>query len=119
MDENQLNDVMEVVKQTDLNKQVVEYEDDLESDTKDVLTEVADPHAIIEKVTGCMFWSASGFVCGSASMFDLRLLSFVFSSKQDVTISSRSFVVFHGSSGVWVIGLVVLALWTTGLYHPS
>ncbi|GJS91880.1 zinc protease PQQL-like protein [Tanacetum coccineum] len=65
------------------------------------------------------FWSASGFVCGSASMFDLRLLSFVFSSKQDVTISSRSFVVFHGSSGVWAIGLVVLALWTTGLYHPS
>ncbi|GKA74860.1 hypothetical protein Tco_0781238 [Tanacetum coccineum] len=44
---------MEVVKQIDLNKQVVESDNELESDTEDVLLEVADPNAIIEEVTGC------------------------------------------------------------------
>ncbi|GJZ41178.1 hypothetical protein Tco_0588064 [Tanacetum coccineum] len=51
MDENQLNDVMKVVKQVDLNKQVVEYDNELESDTEDVLPEVEDPDAVIEEVT--------------------------------------------------------------------
>ncbi|GJT28737.1 hypothetical protein Tco_0909012 [Tanacetum coccineum] len=42
---------MEVVKQIDLNKQVVESDNELESDTEDVLPEVVDPDAVIEEVT--------------------------------------------------------------------
>ncbi|GKD43711.1 hypothetical protein Tco_1268356, partial [Tanacetum coccineum] len=41
---------MEVVKQIDLNKQVVESDNELETDTEDVLLEVADPDAVIEEV---------------------------------------------------------------------
>ncbi|GJR64939.1 hypothetical protein Tco_0011004 [Tanacetum coccineum] len=48
MDENQLNDIMKVVKHIDLNKQVVESDNELESDTEDVLDvvmeEVTDSH---------------------------------------------------------------------------
>ncbi|GJT62511.1 hypothetical protein Tco_1006044 [Tanacetum coccineum] len=43
---------MEVVKQIDLNKQVVESDNELKSDTEDVLPEVVDPDAaVIEEVT--------------------------------------------------------------------
>ncbi|GJX26636.1 hypothetical protein Tco_0232932 [Tanacetum coccineum] len=38
-----LNDVMDVVKQTDLNKEVFEDDNELDSDTEDVLAEVEDP----------------------------------------------------------------------------
>nr|GEV39136.1 hypothetical protein [Tanacetum cinerariifolium] len=58
MDENKLNDVMKVIKQVDLNTQVVESDNELESDTEDVLPEVEDPNSVIEKVTGttwCFF----------------------------------------------------------------
>ncbi|GKA30719.1 hypothetical protein Tco_0717024 [Tanacetum coccineum] len=37
--------------QIDLNKQVVESDNELESDIEDVLPEVADPDAVIEEVT--------------------------------------------------------------------
>ncbi|GJY83042.1 hypothetical protein Tco_0496418 [Tanacetum coccineum] len=40
---------MEVVKQIDLNKQVVESDNELKSDTEDVLPEVVD--AVIEEAT--------------------------------------------------------------------
>ncbi|GKE11280.1 hypothetical protein Tco_1414831, partial [Tanacetum coccineum] len=46
MDDNQLNDVMEVVKNIDLNKQVFENDNELELDTKDVLSQVADPDVV-------------------------------------------------------------------------
>ncbi|GKB89869.1 hypothetical protein Tco_0962141, partial [Tanacetum coccineum] len=42
---------MKVVKQVDLKKQVVEYDNELESDTEDVLSEVEDPVAVTEEVT--------------------------------------------------------------------
>ncbi|GJR66055.1 hypothetical protein Tco_0012120 [Tanacetum coccineum] len=51
MDENHINGVMEVIKQIDLNKQAVEYNNELESDTKDILPEITDPDAVIEEVT--------------------------------------------------------------------
>ncbi|GKA69235.1 hypothetical protein Tco_0775299, partial [Tanacetum coccineum] len=40
------------VSRVDLNKQVVESDNELESDTEDVLPEVVDPDAVIEEVTG-------------------------------------------------------------------
>ncbi|GJV84814.1 FAR1-related sequence 5-like protein [Tanacetum coccineum] len=40
-----------MVKNIDLNKQVFENDNELESDTEDVLLEVADPYAVIEEVT--------------------------------------------------------------------
>ncbi|GJU10847.1 hypothetical protein Tco_1133243 [Tanacetum coccineum] len=49
-----LNDVMKVVKQVDLNKHVVESDNELESDIEDVLLKVEDPDVVIEEVTGCM-----------------------------------------------------------------
>ncbi|GJW03430.1 hypothetical protein Tco_1562286 [Tanacetum coccineum] len=51
MEENQINDVMEVVKEIDLNKQVVGYNNELESDIEDILPEITDPDAVIEEVT--------------------------------------------------------------------
>ncbi|GJW27919.1 hypothetical protein Tco_0044794 [Tanacetum coccineum] len=51
MDENQLDDVMEVVKQMNLNKQFIESENEFESDTEDAIPETTDPDAVIEEVT--------------------------------------------------------------------
>ncbi|GKE96543.1 hypothetical protein Tco_1581398, partial [Tanacetum coccineum] len=42
---------MEVVKQMNLNKQVIESDDEFESNTKDVLLEITAPDAVIEEVT--------------------------------------------------------------------
>ncbi|GJR23731.1 hypothetical protein Tco_0972258 [Tanacetum coccineum] len=54
MNENQLNNFMEAVENMDLNKQVFEKDNELESDTEDVLHEFANPNAVIEEVTDCM-----------------------------------------------------------------
>ncbi|GKB69752.1 FAR1-related sequence 5-like protein [Tanacetum coccineum] len=51
MNENQLNNFMEAVENMDLNKQVFEKNNELESDTEDVLHEFANPNAVIEEVT--------------------------------------------------------------------
>ncbi|GJV91735.1 FAR1-related sequence 5-like protein [Tanacetum coccineum] len=50
MNENQLNNFMEAVENMDLNKQVFEKDNELESDTEDVLQEFANPNAVIEEV---------------------------------------------------------------------
>ncbi|GJT30405.1 hypothetical protein Tco_0910680 [Tanacetum coccineum] len=47
-------DVMEVIKQIDLNKNVVEDDNDLESKKEDVMEEDADIEAVVEEITGCM-----------------------------------------------------------------
>ncbi|GKA76195.1 hypothetical protein Tco_0782656 [Tanacetum coccineum] len=47
-----LDDVMEVVKQIDLNKEVIKSDNEFESDTEDVLPKVADPIVVVEEVTG-------------------------------------------------------------------
>ncbi|GKD22179.1 hypothetical protein Tco_1223882, partial [Tanacetum coccineum] len=52
MNENQLNNSMEAVENMDMNKQVFEKDNELESDTKDVLHEFGNPNAVIEEVTG-------------------------------------------------------------------
>ncbi|GKA71237.1 hypothetical protein Tco_0777376 [Tanacetum coccineum] len=54
MEENQLDDVMEVIKQIDLNKNVVEDDNDLESKKEDVMEEDADIEAVAEEITCCM-----------------------------------------------------------------
>ncbi|GKG49536.1 hypothetical protein Tco_0515988, partial [Tanacetum coccineum] len=46
MDENQLDDVMEVVKQMNLNKHVIVSDNEFESDTEDVLPEIKAPNAV-------------------------------------------------------------------------
>ncbi|GKE47191.1 hypothetical protein Tco_1478449, partial [Tanacetum coccineum] len=51
MNENQLNNFMEAVENMDLNKQVFEKDNELESDTEDVLQEFANPNAVIKEVT--------------------------------------------------------------------
>ncbi|GKC46158.1 hypothetical protein Tco_1063880, partial [Tanacetum coccineum] len=51
MNENQLNNSMEVVENIDMNKQVFEKDNELESDTEDVLHEFANPNVVIEEVT--------------------------------------------------------------------
>ncbi|GKF36098.1 hypothetical protein Tco_0112856, partial [Tanacetum coccineum] len=51
MNENQLNNFIEAVENMDLNKQVFEKDNELESDTEDVLHEFANPNAVIEEVT--------------------------------------------------------------------
>ncbi|GKB13267.1 hypothetical protein Tco_0847190 [Tanacetum coccineum] len=43
MDENHLMDVIDVHKQIDLNKEIIEQENELESDGDDDLPEVVDP----------------------------------------------------------------------------
>ncbi|GJT20631.1 putative reverse transcriptase domain-containing protein [Tanacetum coccineum] len=50
MKENQLNNFMEAVENMDLNKQVFEKDNELESDTEDVLQEFANPNDVIEEV---------------------------------------------------------------------
>ncbi|GKA70059.1 FAR1-related sequence 5-like protein [Tanacetum coccineum] len=50
MNENQLNNFMEAVENMDLNKQVFEKDNELESDTEDVLQEFANPNVVIEEV---------------------------------------------------------------------
>ncbi|GJS45680.1 FAR1-related sequence 5-like protein [Tanacetum coccineum] len=45
---------MEAVENMDMNKQVFEKDNELESDTEDVLHEFANPNAVIEEVTDCM-----------------------------------------------------------------
>ncbi|GKE54660.1 hypothetical protein Tco_1489816, partial [Tanacetum coccineum] len=42
---------MEVVKQIDLNKEVIKSDNEFESDTEDVLPKVADPIVVVEEVT--------------------------------------------------------------------
>ncbi|GJZ91838.1 hypothetical protein Tco_0663903 [Tanacetum coccineum] len=54
MEENQLDDVMEMIKQIDLNKNVVEDDNDLESKKEDVMEEDADIEVVAEEITGCM-----------------------------------------------------------------
>nr|GEY64708.1 hypothetical protein [Tanacetum cinerariifolium] len=51
MDEDHLMNVIEITKLIDLNKQIVEQENKVESDGDDVLSEVADPDTIMEEVT--------------------------------------------------------------------
>ncbi|GKD71829.1 hypothetical protein Tco_1325919, partial [Tanacetum coccineum] len=48
------DDVIEVTKLIDLNKQIVEQENEVESDGDDVLPEVSDPDTVMEEVTNCM-----------------------------------------------------------------
>ncbi|GJU50464.1 hypothetical protein Tco_1220019 [Tanacetum coccineum] len=52
--ENQLKNSMEAVENMDMNKQVFEKDNELESDTEDVLHEFANPNAVIEEVTDGM-----------------------------------------------------------------
>ncbi|GJR87312.1 hypothetical protein Tco_0211323 [Tanacetum coccineum] len=52
MNENQLNNFMEAVENMDLNKQVFEKDNELESDTEDVLQEFAKPRCSYEKFIG-------------------------------------------------------------------
>ncbi|GJY35012.1 FAR1-related sequence 5-like protein [Tanacetum coccineum] len=54
MDENQLDDVMEVVKQMNLNKQVIESDNEFDTDTEDVLPEITALDAVIEEVADCI-----------------------------------------------------------------
>ncbi|GJU32519.1 FAR1-related sequence 5-like protein [Tanacetum coccineum] len=54
MDEDHLMNVIEITKLIDLNKQIVEQENEVESDGDDVLPEVADPDTVMEEVTKCM-----------------------------------------------------------------
>ncbi|GKB72490.1 hypothetical protein Tco_0933902, partial [Tanacetum coccineum] len=46
MDENYLMDVIKVYKQIDMNKEIIEYENELESYGDDDLREVADPDTV-------------------------------------------------------------------------
>ncbi|GJV71849.1 FAR1-related sequence 5-like protein [Tanacetum coccineum] len=46
--------VIEVTKLIDLNKQVFEDNNEFESDTENVIPEVANPNAVIEELTKCM-----------------------------------------------------------------
>ncbi|GKB40043.1 hypothetical protein Tco_0884985, partial [Tanacetum coccineum] len=50
MDENQLDAVMEVVKQMNLNKQVIESDNEFDTDTEDVLPEITALDVVIEEV---------------------------------------------------------------------
>nr|GEV92482.1 hypothetical protein [Tanacetum cinerariifolium] len=50
MDENHLIDVIEVYKQIDMNKNVIEQEIELESDGDDDLPEVADPDNVAQEI---------------------------------------------------------------------
>ncbi|GKE24230.1 hypothetical protein Tco_1435742 [Tanacetum coccineum] len=52
MDENHLIDVIEVSKQIDLNKLVIEQENELELDGDDNLPEVADPDNVAQEIRG-------------------------------------------------------------------
>ncbi|GKD87858.1 hypothetical protein Tco_1359012 [Tanacetum coccineum] len=54
MNENQLNNYMEAVENMDMNKQVFEKDNELESATEDVLHKFANPNAVIEEVTDCI-----------------------------------------------------------------
>ncbi|GKB65810.1 hypothetical protein Tco_0927222, partial [Tanacetum coccineum] len=49
MVENQLIDVVEVQKQIDLQKQVVQFENELESDLEDEVPDLGD---VVEEITG-------------------------------------------------------------------
>ncbi|GJX15573.1 FAR1-related sequence 5-like protein [Tanacetum coccineum] len=51
MEEDRSMNVIEVTKLIDLNKQVFEDNNEFESDTENVIPEVADPNAVIEEVT--------------------------------------------------------------------
>ncbi|GJW83238.1 FAR1-related sequence 5-like protein, partial [Tanacetum coccineum] len=51
MDEDE---VIDVTKLIDWNKQIVEQENEVESDRDDVLLEVSDPDTVMEEVTDCM-----------------------------------------------------------------
>nr|GEV37219.1 reverse transcriptase domain-containing protein [Tanacetum cinerariifolium] len=52
MDENHLVDVIEVYKQIDLNKEVIEQENKLESDGDDDLPDFADPDNVAQEIKG-------------------------------------------------------------------
>ncbi|GKD57423.1 hypothetical protein Tco_1290810 [Tanacetum coccineum] len=52
--ENQLKNSMEAVENMDMNKQVFEKDNELESATEDVLHKFANLNAVIEEVTDCM-----------------------------------------------------------------
>nr|GEU94507.1 hypothetical protein [Tanacetum cinerariifolium] len=54
MNENQLNNSMEAVENMNMDKHVFEKDNELESDTENVLHEFANPNVVIEKVTDCM-----------------------------------------------------------------
>nr|GEV95903.1 hypothetical protein [Tanacetum cinerariifolium] len=51
MDEDHLMNVIEITKLIDLNKQIVEQKNEVESDGDDVLPEVADPDTVMEEIT--------------------------------------------------------------------
>ncbi|GJY83153.1 hypothetical protein Tco_0496529, partial [Tanacetum coccineum] len=50
MDENHLMDVIEVYKQINPNKKIIEQENELESDGDDDLPEVADPDSVAQEI---------------------------------------------------------------------
>nr|GEZ58280.1 hypothetical protein [Tanacetum cinerariifolium] len=52
MDEDHLMNVIEVNKVIDMNIEIIEQENEVESDGDDDLPEVADPYTIMKKVTG-------------------------------------------------------------------
>ncbi|GKD22454.1 hypothetical protein Tco_1269841, partial [Tanacetum coccineum] len=51
MEEDRSMNVIEVTKLVDLNKQVFEDNNEFESDTENVIPEVADRNVVIEEVT--------------------------------------------------------------------
>ncbi|GKC16987.1 hypothetical protein Tco_1013769 [Tanacetum coccineum] len=54
MKEDHSINVIEVTKLIDMNKQIVEQENEVESNGDNVLPEVADPYTVMEEVTECM-----------------------------------------------------------------
>ncbi|GKC71374.1 hypothetical protein Tco_1117257 [Tanacetum coccineum] len=65
MDENHLMDVIKMYKQVDLNKEIIDQENELESVRDDDLPEVVDPDNVAQEITVkgknselvAMFWA--------------------------------------------------------------
>ncbi|GJT01640.1 hypothetical protein Tco_0822809 [Tanacetum coccineum] len=87
MDENRFIDVKEVQKQIDQNKQVVEHENDLESDIEDDLSEVADSEDVVEEIT-----EDEDFVKRLRSTYTLVLIKSSSLGEEDVNRGSFGFM---------------------------
>ncbi|GKA78277.1 hypothetical protein Tco_0784814 [Tanacetum coccineum] len=76
MDENHLIDVIKVYKHIDLNKEVIEQENELELDGDDDLPEVADPDNVAQEITEnseliAMFWADEVSKCNYKEFGDI------------------------------------------------
>ncbi|GKD28772.1 FAR1-related sequence 5-like protein [Tanacetum coccineum] len=114
MDENHLIDVIEVYKQINLNKEVTEEENELESDRDDDLPKLVDPDNVAKEITEnseliAMFWADEVSKCNYKEFGDIVSFDATFNSNKTTSRSEseNSFFKSFTSPGSMLVNFMM------------